>query len=314
MLVGPKEKDMKELEVVLGQIPHTINATVVLVVVDGEGVDLTLLFQDIVNRHKLRLDITVAPIEFRFPPGFDPANMRAHVKWSKRGKWNYQHMIRFWFSNFFLLPFFRNVEYVMRLDTDVELPSDFWKTPDFFQLMQDSHCSQGYINVMSDDPIMTQGLVAFVEDYAHNHSLTLKRSLTMPGSADNVKIFFNNVEVVHLPSFRESSIQEFITTVDQSFNIYLRRWGDAPLRFALAALFFNESQICHYQRPYVHAGTTIYPVSMEEASARKSPWWVEAVVLVAVIVSVILEKRLRGDCDMVAYLANKDSSTNMIMV
>ena len=38
--------------------------------------------------------------------------------WSKGGKWAYQSMIRFWFSDIYLLPVMDDVDYLMRIDYD----------------------------------------------------------------------------------------------------------------------------------------------------------------------------------------------------
>jgi Glycolipid 2-alpha-mannosyltransferase len=47
---------------------------------------------------------------------FDPYEMQP--TWRSGGKWNYQQMCRFWFSDVFLLPMLDDVQYYMRIDED----------------------------------------------------------------------------------------------------------------------------------------------------------------------------------------------------
>jgi hypothetical protein len=57
--------------------------------------------------------------------------------------------------------------------------------------------------------------------------------------------FWNNFEVVDLSFIRRKDILDFTKAVDESKGIFLYRWGDAPLRYIMLALFANASQVLH---------------------------------------------------------------------
>ena len=66
-----------------------------------------------------------------FPLGFDP--YREEPNWTKRGKWNYQHMCRFWFKLMIDIPVVVKYDYLMRLDSDSKLQGDWFN---LFYLME----------------------------------------------------------------------------------------------------------------------------------------------------------------------------------
>lgn len=57
--------------------------------------------------------------------------------------------------------------------------------------------------------------------------------------------FWNNFEVLDLHFMQRTDVVAFINAVDQSQGIFLYRWGDAPLRFIMFAMFADHSQIVH---------------------------------------------------------------------
>jgi hypothetical protein len=57
--------------------------------------------------------------------------------------------------------------------------------------------------------------------------------------------YWNNFEVVDLSFMRRKEVVDFIQAVDESRGIFLYRWGDAPLRYIMLALFTNASQVLH---------------------------------------------------------------------
>ena len=67
--------------------------------------------------------------------------------------------------------------------------------------------------------------------------------------------YWNNFEIVDLSFMRRKDVVDFIQTIDSTRGIFLYRWGDAPLRYAVLALFTNTTQILHRARlglPYCH--------------------------------------------------------------
>jgi hypothetical protein len=66
--------------------------------------------------------------------------------------------------------------------------------------------------------------------------------------ATEVPNYWNNIEVIDLSLIRRSEVASFLQAVDESNGIFLYRWGDAPLRFIVLALFVEPSQILHREK------------------------------------------------------------------
>jgi hypothetical protein len=58
----------------------------------------------------------------------------------------------------------------------------------------------------------------------------------------------NNFEVVDISFMRRKQVVDFIQAVDESRGIFLYRWGDAPLRFIILALFANATEVLHREK------------------------------------------------------------------
>jgi hypothetical protein len=54
------------------------------------------------------------------------------------------------------------------------------------------------------------------------------------------------LEVVRISFFLSPNVQHFLRTVHESAGIYYYRWGDAPLRFILLAIFARSDQVTHF--------------------------------------------------------------------
>jgi hypothetical protein len=67
-----------------------------------------------------------------------------------------------------------------------------------------------------------------------------------------VPAFYNNFEVADLRFLRGEKYQHWFNAVDKSGNIYLHRWGDAPIRFLGLSMYLEESKIEHVSPAIVH--------------------------------------------------------------
>ncbi len=57
--------------------------------------------------------------------------------------------------------------------------------------------------------------------------------------------FWNNIEIVDISFMQRRDVVDFIQAIDESKGIFLYRWGDAPLRYIMLALFAKPIQILH---------------------------------------------------------------------
>lgn len=169
-------------------------------------------------------------------------------------------MIRFMFKTLPQLKVLNCLNWIMRLDTDTMLTMPLPDYP-FAQLAQRG-CVYGYAVATFDSAFVSEGLRAFAEDYAKAHGLTPSLPLTQWGQP--VGMYYNNFEILDLNFFRRTDVREWTQAVDQSFNIFRHRWGDAPLRYLTTALFAKRELICHVPVHYLHSGSVVEPVSLEQ--------------------------------------------------
>jgi hypothetical protein len=80
--------------------------------------------RSIIGRSRRQIEfVNIDHIFYKFSPGFDP-HMRDPT-WSRRGKWNFQHMSYFWFKQVFELKIIQRYRYMMRLDDDSQIQGNF---------------------------------------------------------------------------------------------------------------------------------------------------------------------------------------------
>ena len=161
----------------------------------------------------------------------------------------YHHVLNFWFQQVFSIPAMREVTYFWRLDSDSQLTVAV--NYDIFTFMEDNGYIYGYRSQEYDSPLVTRGLLEFVDKFkSSNNNTTLKQyrnSQTRNEIDMPVPIFYNNFEIVHVPTFQyHEGIKAFNNAVEDSLKIYENRWGDAPLRYFQITLFFNKTKYCHH--------------------------------------------------------------------
>ena len=57
------------------------------------------------------------------------------------------------------------------------------------------------------------------------------------------KVFFTNFFVTRLGFWRQSHVQHFLQSIDDSGNIYKHRWGDAPIHYVTLSLFADSCSV-----------------------------------------------------------------------
>jgi len=120
----------------IGQVMNGINR-----LKDNDQADVIFFYSDYphpdiakwvttLTKRKVRF-ISIGQYFHSFPDGFDP--LSTAPSWQKRSKWGYHRMIQFWFRDVFGHPCLSDVKYLMRLDDDSCLLSDW---PNVFEEMQ----------------------------------------------------------------------------------------------------------------------------------------------------------------------------------
>jgi mannosyltransferase len=174
---------------------------------------------------------------------------------------------RFWNSEIFKVPEVAAVDYIMRMDTDALILSEFSSDP--FAAMEGQGAVYGYKCVMPDFPPFVRGIVPFVQKYLHKHQLRplfpsfgdwlTKASITSRTAKDGeerVPMMYTNMEIMSTKFFTSDPVQAFLNAVDQSFDIYRYRWGDAPLRAMVLGTFATKVCVTQEESRTYNTGYT----------------------------------------------------------
>ena len=134
-------------------------------------------------------------------------------------------------------PIMDKLEYVLRLDDDSEFLQPI--TYDVFKVMRDGNFDYGYLTIFSDQTDCVFGLWEMVEEYTRGRGIkpTFFHSWRKPN------IFYNNFELSKLSLWRRKEYRDYIDYIDQSKGIFLRRWGDAPVKSLALSLFTPWTKI-----------------------------------------------------------------------
>lgn len=192
----------------------------------------------------------------KFPYNFNYKKVKPNFR--KRGKWNYQHMCRFFFRDIFIHPALCKIKYFMRLDSQSYLNT----STDLFSKMNSSIVYQHNV-ALPDADFVVKGLKEFsislieilklkIEDTKRYNVIFNKTAMT----------YNNNLEIGDMMFFRQYKVFQFITLVDLSYGQFIYRWGDAPLRYLCLSLFASYSSviafpddIIYYHKPFLIIGT-----------------------------------------------------------
>jgi hypothetical protein len=191
-----------------------------------------------------------------FPKGFNP--YETEPTWTKRGKWNYQHMCRFWFKLVMDIPLVHEYEYFMRLDDDSRIRGVWF---DVFQFMKMKNAVY-FGNTEEADP--ESGLPGLMQlktltlNYTEQYGLVPKDPTRLARAFDipnHIRLYNTNFDLIKVDFFRRPEIRQWNDVVDQSFGIYKYRWGDHVLRYLTTALFARSDEVLvrtNFNLPYCH--------------------------------------------------------------
>lgn len=178
----------------------------------------------------------------------------------------YRNMCRFWIKTLFQQPFMANVSTYFRLDTDTILQ----EMPDNpFQMLEDhglgylgsvmylesSRQVEGlwetFLRYSSSSGIHPGGLAPLSNAHTDKYSegdiqaMSLTKALkVLRKRGYNLKYFYNNWEVSRVDLWSTPAYLELANEIDKAGGIFMRRWGDAPVRtlslFFLRDYFFKQ--------------------------------------------------------------------------
>lgn len=187
-------------------------------------------------------------IKFELPNYSDEIKQQIPEKF--KGHWDenaffsmgYRHMCRFFAGDIYKHSFFDNVNYMLRLDCDSYF-IDKVKI-DLFKTMHDNNCLYGYVGIENDLDYVIEGLSDFCKNYFNNPTACISPR----------KMYQTHFEMVDFQWFRSKTYSEFFKAIDETGNIYIKRWGDAPIKYQAVQHLIPSTQIYKFDIPYRHGG------------------------------------------------------------
>ena len=172
----------------------------------------------------------------------------------------YKNMIAFMVYGFTRVPELAQYHYLMRLDDDSCISDAI--NYDMFAEMRSRRAMYGFHDMFLDPTHVVVGIKEFMDDYAEQavqnniaSSSHLRRDKTTKWAnpvlhdwRNDLKMtvspaFADNFEIINVRRYMEPDIMHFLRHVEDSHMIYHRRWGDSPIRYYLAELFWGSQEV-----------------------------------------------------------------------
>lgn len=178
----------------------------------------------------------------------------------------YRKMCRFWSKTLFLQPFMQNVSSYMRIDTDLFLQ----KMPiDPFSILKTEKLAYLSTVYYKENKRQTEGLWETFLRFAVQHDIHPKgliplsnqnkitsnsniQNMTTEQAANvlyergyNLDYIYNNWEVSIVSIWQSEIYSQLIEFVDKTGGIFMRRWGDAPIRTLSLHLLKDNTKSFH---------------------------------------------------------------------
>ena len=152
----------------------------------------------------------------------------------------YRNMCRFFSGEFYTIDILKNYEYYLRLDTDsyILTPLNY----DIFEFARQNDLIYGFCEpaVQIDNPKVVNGLKEFTQNYIRTNQL---KTYVNIDSIPEGCMFYTNFELGKLDWFLNSKYFEYYKEINNSGNIYINRWGDAPIKYLGVKLFCESNKI-----------------------------------------------------------------------
>ena len=153
----------------------------------------------------------------------------------------YRHMCYFHSKLVYNHPIMDQLEYSLRLDDDSQFLQPI--RYDLFKFMRDSDLHYGYVATSTDQSDCVYGLWKTVENFIAENQI----NSTFFPTWKEPNIFYNNFEVSKMSIWKSKEYRGYIDYIDQSKGIFLRRWGDAPIKTLALSVFTPRSKIHQFR-------------------------------------------------------------------
>jgi hypothetical protein len=209
------------------------------------------LSQHVVDTIKSKLTTPVYFLRVNFTLPNYSQSIREKIPERFKGHWDenasfsmgYRHMCRFFAGDMFNYDFFSNVKYFMRADCDSYFIGKVKQDP--FAYMMKNNLIYGTLGEEEDMDYVIEGLpdackLFFKDKYNTN--------------AKYNGMYPTHFEIIDFQWFKSDSYRTFFNFIDTSGNIFIKRWGDAPIRYQGVKSLVPEDRIVTFELPYKHGG------------------------------------------------------------
>jgi len=216
------------------------------VVFGHEGISQTTI--DNIKK-SLNTDTYFLNINFNLPNYSEQIKNKIPLKF--KGHWDenaffsmgYRHMCRFFSGDIFNYEFFSNVDYLLRLDCDSYFTDKI--SYDIFDFVKTNDILYATVGERQNEmDYVIEGLKDFCKDYFKN----IYRNDCINNTFDT------HFELINFKWFKEGPYKKFFEAIDSTANIFIKRWGDAPIKYQGVKNLIPSEQIHIFDLPYKHGG------------------------------------------------------------
>jgi len=174
------------------------------------------------------------------------------------GPEDYKRMCRFKSYSFLKMNFIKELDYLFGLDDDscLQGPVGF----DVFREMKKRSVVYAFKQLFNDPGYVVKGLYELGAEFMKNHHYEYANKplheYVKKGHKkenDDIWAFSTNLDWMDLNSYRSPKLQEYFDAIEESDMIFHRRWGDSPIRFSLAFMFWGRDEVMKLCTPFQHS-------------------------------------------------------------
>jgi FkbM family methyltransferase len=156
----------------------------------------------------------------------------------------YRHMCRLFAGDIYKHDFFSNVKYLLRIDCDSYFTDNV--SYDIFGKMLETKSYYGTVGVEYDMDYVVEGLQnSCKEFFKEKYDFTLEHN----------RMYQTHFDLVDVQWIKNSEYMKFFDFMDKTGNIYIKRWGDAPIKYQGIKNILNDNEIYLFDDlPYKHGG------------------------------------------------------------
>jgi hypothetical protein len=156
----------------------------------------------------------------------------------------YRHMCRYHSGGIYRDTRLLKYDYYWRLDSDSYIYSPINYDPFEYMAKNDKE----YAFMATEDgevPSVAEGLWDETERFMKTHNIPMTKDLedSMVDGKWSCRLFYTNFEIAKFSFFRSEKYMAYFDQLDQTGNIFYKRWGDAPIHWLGVKMLLDPSKV-----------------------------------------------------------------------